>query len=184
MKGRLLSVFFAAFCCIPAAGQKVAISTNLADYANLCTINIDVSLGLDRHWSINAGADYNPFTYREGTSRQFQHRCLSLSVGGRYWPWHINSGWFAGGKAQYSIYNYGGLTSRITEEGRSYTVGIYAGYAIMLATNFNLEIGLGILGGFKMYTKYGCPACGKVLSKGGKMFIYPDNLLIQLAYVF
>ena len=54
---------------------RFSVSTNILDYARLGTVNVDASYGLSRHWSILAGARYNPFTFNEGDpERQFQYR--------------------------------------------------------------------------------------------------------------
>ncbi len=164
--------------------QRISIGTNLADYANFATINLEVGYALGQHWSIFMNGAYNPFTFNEGTPRQIQHRTLSFEGGSRYWFWHANSGWFAGAKLKYSIYNYGGLVSRRTEEGTGYGIGIFAGYSLMLTANLNIEFGAGLLGGIKDYTEYTCQKCGRILSKGIAGYVFPDNLIIQLVYVF
>lgn len=186
MRGKILVT---AAILILASGlrvqaQRLAVGTNIADYANLGTVNAEVSYGLSRHWSLNARAAYNPFTYNEGGDRQMQHRLFNVSVGARYWLWHNNSGWFAGSFLKYSVYNYGGVVSRKSEEGHFYGTSLYAGYAIMLSPTLNIEIGGGIAAGVKQYTMYDCPNCGDVVSRGTAASIIPDNLLVQLVYIF
>ena len=38
-----------------ARAQELAVSTNVVDYANLGTLNLEASYGFDRHWTVNAG---------------------------------------------------------------------------------------------------------------------------------
>ena len=74
--------------------RKFSVSTNVLGYAQLGTMNVDVSYALSRRWSLTAGARYNPFTFHGGdASRQFQLRQQSYALGVRLWPWHIWSGW-------------------------------------------------------------------------------------------
>ena len=87
-----------------ASGQEFALSTNLADYAELGTLNFSASYGVSRHWSLNADLKYNPFTYKKEESL-LQHRQRSISAGARYWPWHIFSGWWLSAAVKYQEYN-------------------------------------------------------------------------------
>ena len=45
------------------AAGKGSISTNVAGYANLLTLNAEASVPVARHWTLNAGAKYNPFSF-------------------------------------------------------------------------------------------------------------------------
>lgn len=186
MRGRFIIIVVALAVTAPTLlkAQRISISTNLADYANFATFNIEGAYALNQHWSVFAKGAYNPFTFNKGTAGQIQHRLFSISAGSRYWFWHFNSGWFAGAKLQYSIYNYGGLVSRRTEEGMGYSVGLFGGYAIMLTPNLNLELGIGLLGGIKDYVRYKCQNCGEIVSKGVTPYIFPDNFIVQLVYMF
>ena len=184
MKRLLLCIPLVSGCCLVRA-QKVSISTNVLGYAELGTMNVDVSYALSRKWSLVAGARYNPFTFHKGDpSRQFQSRQQSYSLGARLWPWHIWSGWWFAGKLRYQEYNEGGIISRKTEEGDRFGAGLYAGYTHMLSSHFNLEFGVGLWAGLAAYRQYSCPVCGLTLSSGNKFFMLPDDFIISLAYVF
>ena len=164
---------------------RCSVSTNLLDYARLATFNLDGSYALSRHWSLSAGARYNPFTFREGEPRkQFQYRQRSYSLGVRWWPWHTWSGWWLSGKVRYQEYNIGGIVSSRTEEGDRGGVGLYAGYSHMLTQHLNLEFGLGMWGGMSWYKIYSCPSCGLTLENGRKWFARPDDVMMSLVYVF
>lgn len=165
--------------------QKFSISTNLLDYAALGTMNVDVSYAFSRHWSVMAGARYNPFTYRRGDqNEQFQYRQQSYSAGVRLWPWHIWSGWWFSSKIRYQEYNTGGIFSPKTREGDRVGIGLYSGYTYMIAPHFNLEFGLGFWGGVDLYKLYSCPICGFTIDRGETAFILPDDIMISLVYVF
>ena len=165
--------------------QKMSLSVNLLECANLGTLNMDASYALDRHWSLTFGARYNPFTYHEGNpDRQFQYRQQSYAAGVRLWPWHIMSGWWFAAKFRWQEYNAGGMFSRQTREGDRYGGGLYAGYAHMLAPHLNLEFGVGMWAGADVFTVYSCPSCGLTLKSGVKGFVLPDDIMLALVYVF
>ena len=169
----------------PLDVRRFSISTNLLDYARLGTLNMDASYAASRHWSVTAGARYNPFTFREGDpDRQFQYRQQSYALGARWWLWHTWSGWWFAGKARYQEYNAGGLGDRETEEGDRVGAGLYLGYTHMLAPHLNMEFGLGFWGGMSWYSRYSCPACGVVTDQGQEYFVRPDDLMISIVYVF
>jgi hypothetical protein len=165
--------------------QKYSISMNLLECARLGTFNLDASYAIDRHWSLTAGARYNPFTYHKGDpERQFQARQQSYAVGARLWPWHIMSGWWFGAKTRWQEYNIGGVMSSQAREGDRLGGGLYAGYAHMLAPYLNIEFGLGLWAGADIYKVYSCPSCGLTLDDGVKAFVLPDDISIALVYVF
>lgn len=168
-----------------AFGQKMTVSTNILGYLDLGTLNAGISYAVGRHWSIDASAAYNPWTFNKGKpQKQFQHRRQSYSAGARFWPWHVYSGWWIMGEMQYQEYNYGGLFTDRTEEGDCLGIGLSAGYTYMLHPDVNIEFGIGLWGGAKRYTAYTCPACGLTTSSGTKAFILPDNIMIGIVYVF
>ena len=188
MKTRLYLILI--LIMLPSAGNclmanRFGLSTNLLDYARLGTLNLDASYAASRHWSITAGARYNPFTFREDDpDRQFQYRQQSYAVGARWWLWHTWSGWWLAGKARYQEYNVGGFGTRETEEGDRAGAGLYMGYTHMLAPHLNMEFGLGFWGGMSWYSRYSCPTCGMTLDQGHEYFIRPDDLMISVVYVF
>lgn len=181
----LTAVVFLMLHVLPSPAQNVSLSTNLLDYVCLGTLNAEASYSVSQHWSITAGARYNPFTFHKGDQeRQFQYRQQSYSLGVRAWPWHSLSGWWFAGKLRYQEYNFGGIVSREAEEGDRAGLGLYAGYTYMISRHFNIEFGIGLWGGSAWYRKYTCPLCGFTEEQGRKWFLLPDDLMISLAYVF
>lgn len=167
-----------------AYAQRFNVSTNILEYANLGTLNLDASCGVARKWSIGLGVRYNPFSFESEKKGVFYNRQQSYSFGARYWLWHVNSGWWMGSKIRYQEYSSGGWRSSGAEEGDRYGVGLYGGYSYMILPHLNLEFGLGLWTGGARYRTYSCPVCGITESAGDKMFILPDDLMIALAYVF
>lgn len=184
MKGvKCIGILAMILCCGVARGQKFSVSTNAVGYMNFATLNIEGSYAVAQHWSITAGAKYNPFSFNV-SGRRMQNRQQSYAVGARFWPWHIYSGWWIAAKAQYQEYNAGGIISRRTEEGDRWGAGITAGYTYMVHPKLNLEFGLGFWAGMKRYVVYSCPECGLTQERGSKGFILPNDLIIGISYVF
>ena len=167
-----------------AQAQRFSLSTDILGYTCLGTLNAECSYSVSRYWSLTFGAEYNPFTFREGQEDQFQLRQQSCTFGARLWPWHTWSGWWVEGKIQYQEYNYGGIRSRQTEEGDRAGVGLYAGYTYMVTPHFNIEFGLGGWTGVDWFRRYSCQQCGPIQDLGQRWFVLPDDIMIALAYVF
>ena len=169
----------------PTFAQKLSLSTNMLDYICLGTFNAETSYSVGRHWSLIAGARYNPFTFHRGDDdRQFQYRQQSYALGARFWLWHTFSGWWITSKVRYQEYNHGGIISRTAEEGDRVGLSLSAGYTYMLSRHWNLEFGIGTWGGKSWYRRYSCPVCGITMESGSKWFLLPDDMTISVAYVF
>ncbi len=167
-----------------ASAQRWSVSANAADMANLGTISIEGSYAAGRHISVNASAEVNPWTFRKGEDDQFQDRKQTYAAGVRWWPWNAYSGWWVSGKAQYQEYNKGGLINEQTREGDAFGLGVGAGYSLMLGKNINIDFGLGLWGGYDIYTTYACPNCGKVVDSGDKWFFLPNELVLAIMWIF
>lgn len=178
----VVAVLFGAM--LNASAQRFSIGTNGIDWLTLGTVNAEASVATSQHFSLHAGAELNPWTYAKGDKeKQFEVRQFSCWGGFRWWPWHVYSGWWAGVDGRYSMYNIGGIVKRTTEEGEAYGGGLYGGYSIMLSDLWNLDLGLGVWGGWKKYTTYACPVCGVITGQGEKAFFMPDaRVAIQLIF--
>ena len=188
MKRLLFAGLFLAMMMFPSLrgmSQDSALSTNIADYAMLGTMNISYSRSAAMHWSLEAGAKYNPFSFNKGDAeKQMQNRQFVISAGLRYWPWHVFSGWWFAAKAQFQEYNQGGMLSRETSEGDRFGGVLGAGYTYMLRKHLNLEFGLGMWAGYDSFSTYDCPVCGVTIDSGKKFFLLPSELVMALTYVF
>lgn len=169
--------------CMPMRAQKFSLGTNFIEWANLATLNLETSFALGRHWSLCADIKYNPFEYSRGEN-EFRSKQRSLSLGGRWWGWHVWSGWWTAAALRYQEYNVGGFSSAQTEEGDRLGASLSAGYTYMLSPHLNLDFSLGLFTGQKWYTAYSCPTCGDVVGAGKSFFILPDKIAIALSYVF
>jgi len=167
------------------SAQKLAVSTDMLGYADMLTVNGEVSYSVSRHWSANAGFRYNPFRFHGGADEHLvSNRQRTVSAGARYWPWHVFSGWWFAGKVQYQEYNKGGIKSMQTREGDRYGAGAAAGFTYMLTSWLNLEFSLGTWAGMDVYKVYECPECGATLDQGEKFYVLPNDVMLALSFVF
>ena len=167
-----------------ASAQKWAVAVNAADMVSLGTISAEGSVSVGQHATINVTAKANPWTFNKDREEQFQNRQQTYSIGARWWPWNVYSGWWMAGRCQYQEYNRGGIRSSQTEEGDAYGLGLSGGYSLMLGQHVNLDFGIGLWGGRKIYTVYACPTCGKVVDEGRKWFVMPNDLILSFQWVF
>lgn len=175
MKRKLL--FFLFFFCLGtwevAAQTRVALSTNLYDIADGATMNMDASVGVSRHWTVGAGARYNPYS---GTNRQ-----RSFTLGAKYWLWYMYTGWWVSGNAKYDEYST--LADKL-QEGDRYGASFMGGYSRMLGKHFNLDVGFGFWGGYETFKVYGCQTCARIIEQGEKYFLAPDRIMLSISYIF
>ena len=164
-----------------SAAGKGSISTNVAGYANLLTLNAEGSVPVSRRWTVNAGLKYNPFAFGK---EKFRNKQQAYYAGMRYWPWHSYSGWWMSGKIQYQEFNAGGLGRAETSEGDRVGLGLGAGCAYMVGKHFNVEFGASLWGGMEWFTTYSCPVCGDLELSGRKIFILPCDVIIAISYIF
>lgn len=179
---------------IPVSAQKVSVSTNTVDWGYFLTPNAEMQYAVGQHWSLDAGARFNAWSWRTaGTFDQRQQgemkaRQQTYYAGGRWWPWNVYSGWWAGAKLQYSEYDNGGIGFLPwipdNEAGNAFGMGLWGGYSHQLSPHWDLDMGLGVWGGWKKYTTYECPWCGRRKESGEKVFFLPSDAMISLMYIF
>ncbi len=185
MKHKIIFTLMLTMVQLLCPAQNWSVSSNLVDYVSLGTLNAEGGVGVGRRVTLQASARVNPWTFHKGDpDSQMQNRHQTYAAGIRYWPWHIYSGWWISGMAQYQEYNRGGIISQRTEEGDAFGMALGAGYALMLHENLNLDFGLGVWGGQKTYITYACPSCGRITGKGSRWFILPNEIKVALQYIF
>lgn len=192
MKAKILACASLLMACLICSGRlsagniRYGLSTNVLEWANFGTVNLEAGFGVTQHLSIQAGALYNPWNYTiKGTDHQMFNHQTSAFAGVRWWPWYVFSGWWFGAKAKYSYATRTGIWRPALEDRQSVGIGLSIGYSLMLSPRLNLELGAGIWGGthFK-YSLYDCANCMMLRESGAKGFIGIDTLSISLMYVF
>ena len=185
MKHKIIITLLLAVLPVLGRAQNWSVSTNVLDYVSLGTMNAEVSAGVGRRVTIEVSARVNPWTFHKGDpAKQMQNRHQTYSLGMRFWPWHIYSGWWISADVQYQEYNRGGIISQKTEEGDAYGISPGAGYSLMLHEHLNLDFGLSFWAGQKTYITYACPSCGRITDKGSKWFVLPNELRVAIQYIF
>lgn len=180
---KILFAFVLSFACFLAGARNFALSTNVLGYADLGTLNLEASYGVARHWSINAGLKYNPFSYGSGENSAARKQ-RSVSAGARYWPWHVYSGWWVSSEMRYQEYSHGGLSSPETSEGDRLGIGLGGGYSYMLTPHLNLDFGVSLWSGYDAYRTFDCRSCGRVVGSGERAFFLPGDIIFALTYIF
>ena len=185
---KLLILVLALALPLGASAQKWSVQTNLLDWAALGTINAEAGMSLSQHFSLMAGARYNPWEFTSHDPEALIRNQQQIGyLGLRYWTWYVNSGFWMAVKAQYmnSFSNTGIWRAALKEGGKGIGGGLSLGYTFMLAKHFNLEIGAGAWAGvLQDYHFYSSPAKWVVREEGRKTFIYPDQVSLSLVYVF
>jgi len=160
-----------------------SISVNAVDLASLAVINAEAGAELSRRVSLYFNAKYSPFEFGSGDDIR-RNRQIAFNAGVRLWPWHTFSGWFFGAGAGFMRFNRSNWLSERNWEGDFYGLQVGVGYSYMLAKHINLDFGAGVMAGPCRYSEYSCPTCGVLKDKGKKIHVEPNNILIQLSYLF
>lgn len=188
-----------------ADAQNISVSSNLLDWVNVGTVNGAASVALSQHVTMGAEVRYNNWSFGSvDRGNAFQNKSRTAAVQLRMWPWTSYSSWWFGVRAQIEEYNRGGWIfdrrtsyGRVTEEGFAYGAGVGGGYQYMIAKHWNLDLGLGLWAGRRIYTQYTCPRCGRIVETpdgtDGRYkvkdlrgwFVLPSpDVQVSLVYVF
>ena len=185
MKRLLFVVMCLWALTIPARAQKVAVQTNLLDWAALATINAEAQISFAQHYTFDVYGRYNPWTFGADSENPWVLQQRSVAVGVRYWPWYVYSGWWFSPKFIWREFNWSGVFTQNTTTGtRGEGLSLRAGYSLMVNSHFNIEFGAGVCG--LRYSHYDIikPDGSSLGNKGSQSFIQPDFLSVALVYVF
>ena len=184
----ILTVIFPSFRTAAQESRKtqVALSTDLVDWANFGTVNLEAGVSLHQHFSVHAGAKYNPWNFKtHNLGLALYNKQTTAYAGFRYWPWYVLSGWWVGAQAQYTDYAETGVWRHALDTGKAIGGGVSFGYTLMLHENLNLEFGAGVWAGRRFeHTLYCCPDCMKVRESGPGNFVALNDISISFMYVF
>jgi hypothetical protein len=188
MKNRLLIILTLALLSgflNEIRAQKVSLSTNLVDWANLGTVNLEAGLSVSQHISLVAGGHYNPWSYQAPRGYDILNQQTTGYAGIRYWPWYVYSGWWIEAIARYSVFSKTGLWRPALEKGKSIGGGLSFGYTLMVHEHLNIEFGAGLWGGRHIdFSLYECPRCMELRERGPRNFIAPEDISISIMYIF
>ena len=188
MKSKISIIIVLALLCghmNDMRAQKISLGTNLMDWANLGTANLEAGVSVSQHISFVAGGHYNPWKYHTPKGYDVLNQQATGYAGIRYWPWYVYSGWWFEAIARYSSFSKAGLWRPALEEGKSLGGGLSFGYTIMLHEHLNIELGAGFWGGRHFeYSLHECPRCMELREKGPRNFIAPEDISISIMYIF
>lgn len=164
----------------------MSLSTNVADWASLGTVNLELGVAVSQHISLQGGVKYNPWEFQtKDPDMEVRNNLSTFDAGLRYWPWHVHSGWWLGAEGRFQRFERTGIWRPALEEATAIGGVLSAGYTLMVTKNINLEFGWGIWGGrYIDYVLYCCPKCLDIRESGPKNFIRPDNLDLSISFVF
>lgn len=183
-----LAILLGALFAVPVKmhAQRFAIGMNLLGIPELLTLDVHADVAVSRKISVNAGFEYNPFSWRTygPPEIQFQNRKRVFHAGVRYWPFYVYSGWSVNMKVQYREFNTGGIISPVTYEGDAFGAGIVFGYSFIVNRWMNIELGVGLWGGAAYYSKYELPRRGRLMEDGLSWFVAPDDIRLSVTFLF
>lgn len=169
---------------ISSFAQKVSISTNLIDWADLVTYNGEFGIAVSRHISIAGGVRWNDRQIDKSSHIVLQNKQKTFSLGAKYWPWYVNSGAWVYAKGQYQEYSRSGIWRLALEQGKVAGLALGGGYSLMLTKHINIEFGAGLFAGYNMdYKLFNCPVCMDLREEGKKFYFGPDDLFISIAFI-
>ena len=175
--------------CAPQVvkAQKWAISTNALSWLNIGTINAEGSMSMNKHFTVHAGFTANPWKMHTSTYVELKNQQYGGYAGVRYWPNYAYMDWWIGAKVQYKNFKEAGLLTNSLMKGNALGAGLSGGYSFLISEHFNLDLGLGIWGGrLFTYKKYkGTEEIdSEIVDKGPRDFIFLDNIMVSLVYIF
>lgn len=138
MKKEIILALMLIVAAPAVRAQKIAVKTNLLEWAALGTINAGAEYAFTDHWSLEADIAWNPWTF----SRQRSAKCWGVQAEGRYWLCQKFYGHYFGAHAQYGNYDCGLWKYRY--DGYLYGLGISYGYALPIASRWRLDFNLGV----------------------------------------
>ncbi len=172
-----------------ANGEKspVSLSTNLFDWCDFLTLNLEVGVPVAKRWSLHAGFKFNPWKFNSsaGNYSVTYNQQKSVYVGARFWPWYVNSGWWVCSKLQYTDYAITGVWRPALDQGKALGIGFSGGYSLMINKHLNLDFGAGFwTGALLQHNLYRSVEMMEVRQSGSKGFIAINDITIGIQYLF
>lgn len=176
---KILFTLLLLACFSGAKAQFYSVSTNVVGLATT-NLNAELSMTLDRIWSLHVPVQYNPFVFSDNT--RFQN--LTVMPGVRYWSRETYAGSFFGMYGIASRYHVGNLWNDYRYDGHAFGVGLSFGKAYTLAPrwNFEWEIGGGVI--WAEYEKFACKQCGTRFGEHSGVYLVPTKVAASLIYLF
>ena len=137
MKKLIIIAIFALLAAPAAQAQKIAVKTNLLEWAALGTINAGAEVGLSKHLTFEADVLWNPWSY----SNQRSSEMWGVQGELRVWVCQKFYGHYFGFHGQYGSYDCG--MWKYHYDGWLAGGGISYGYALPIAKRWRVDFNLG-----------------------------------------
>lgn len=187
-KNTIVLLIGSLFCFVSASGQQLALKTDLIGWSTVSP-NLGMEWALGRKHTMDLHASVNPFEF--DNDKHWKHWFVMPEY--RYWFCERFHGHFLGIHAVGGEYNIGkthlpfGIYSATQEarfEGWGVGGGLSYGYQWLLSRHWSVEGVIGVGYVYSRYEKYPCAECGTMLDKGGKHYVGPTKIAINVIYVF
>lgn len=177
---KITALIICALAPFTAEAQFYSVRTNIVGLATT-NLNAELSMTLNRNWSLHVPVQYNPFVLRD--NRQFRN--LTVEPGVRYWFKESYAKNFIGMYGVASRYHIGGiLGGDYRYDGKGFGAGVSYGHAYPVATNLNLEWELGVGLVWADYDKYRCKRCGARIGHEERLYFLPTRVALNVVYLF
>ena len=174
---KTIAAVILAFMVTICQAQKFGIRSNLAGLA-LGSINIEVSKAISDKITLHFPISWNPFTF--GENEKIKH--IAIQPGIRLWQWHSYSGLFYGVQTIRIVCNIGINEFRYYGSGVGGSLSV--GYSKMLTRSLNIEVEMGLGGGWIAYDKYQRNLCGEFEGSWQGFMVGPTRFSLSIMYIF
>ncbi len=184
----LLLAVGSLLCANGAMAQQNAIKTNFVGWATT-SINAAYEMGLAKKTTLEIGASYNPWTFKD--NKKIRHwfvqpelrfwNCERFNRG--FWGVHLIGGQFNVGGVKLPFGIYPGVEFN-RYQGWALGAGVSYGYSWYLSPHLNFEATAGVGYVHANYKQYDCVKCGEKRGKGTKNYFGPTKLALNLVYLF
>ena len=174
----------------PERTEVVALKNNLL-YDAAATPNLQLEIRLNRKWSLELGAGFNPFPLDDTKFPKWRH--VSAWIAPRYWFCQVFNRGFLSFNAAYAHYNVAGnaypvawMYKQVKDsryQGDAVMAGISYGWHFAISPHFSIELEGGLEAGYSWYKQFECKHCGTLKDQGGRWLLLPKlgvNLSVPL----
>ena len=131
MPRRVLLILFLLLCVLEVKAQRIAVSTNVVDWAILAP-NAEIEVSVDQHNTVALGASVAPWN----VSSKYSLSKLTISPEYKYWFTSPYFGHFLGAGVEYAAYDLYWNSSKYS--GNAFSAGIMYGYSIIISKKWNI----------------------------------------------
>ena len=160
--------------------QEIAFRTSATMWAT-ATPNIEVSVPVNKKWTVHLPVLYNPWVWKENS--RFQQ--LTVMPGVRWWKQLANVHYFLSAYAIASRFHVGGwFNHKYRYDGKAFGVGIGGGYSFVLNRHWNIEAELGFGCIYADYDKCGWTKDSHLYDKCRHLKIVPTKVDVSFVYFY